>query len=60
MAHIVLINDADGELVDIHYYCSDFCAKHDTNYCGWYGCVEIDTSIVGGKVACLNCEAVMT
>lgn len=41
MANAVLINATDGDLLDIHYYCSDSCAKHDEHYSGWYGCVDL-------------------
>ena len=42
MANAVLIEDTKGELVDAIYYCSDLCAKSDSAYAGWYGCVELD------------------
>ena len=44
MAHIVPIEDEDGNLVDIEVYCTDSCAQESTNYEGWYGCQEISTS----------------
>lgn len=44
--NIVLISDSVGDLTDIHYYCSDFCAKSDPAYDGWYGCVEAEFSTV--------------
>ena len=50
MAHFVLIEDADGDLIDLAVYCSDFCAKTSAAYAGWYGAqeVEFDTE-------CVNC-----
>lgn len=41
MANIVTIEDPQGEVVDINYYCSDGCAKYDPDYAGWNGCNEI-------------------
>lgn len=48
--NIVLITDKHGDTVDCNTYCSDFCAQQDSNYQGWFGCVEAayDTS-------CLSC-----
>ena len=46
----VLIEDSTGEVVDIHEYCSDFCAKTDPAYAGWYGCQEVDFDTV-----CAHC-----
>jgi hypothetical protein len=40
MANVVPIEDKDGQLVDLLYYCSDFCAKTNPAYAGWYGCVD--------------------
>jgi hypothetical protein len=40
MAHIVTVNDSNGDLVDVRWYCSDFCAKTDPKYAGWNGCHE--------------------
>jgi hypothetical protein len=50
--HGVLVEDAQGDLVDIHYYCSDWCARTDPLYNGWNGCNEIE---FGEK--CQNCGA---
>ena len=44
----VMIEDVLGDLVDLHYYCSDSCARTDPAYAGWYGCVE-------GDEECENC-----
>lgn len=42
MAHANLIEDTSGDIVDIRYYCSDYCAKQDREYYqGWYGCQEL-------------------
>lgn len=42
MAHVVIVEDArTGDMTDVHWYCSDFCAKDDSHYAGWNGCVEI-------------------
>lgn len=43
MAHMVLIEDKQGELVDIHYYCSDYCARTDEDYAGWHGANELES-----------------
>ena len=40
MAHIVTVNDSNGDLVDVRWYCSDFCARTDRGYAGWNGCHE--------------------
>lgn len=40
MTHIVTIEDKSGDIVDVNYYCSDFCAKTDVHYRGWNGCHE--------------------
>jgi hypothetical protein len=50
--NVVMIEDEDGEMTDLHYYCSDFCASTDPAYDGWYGCVEADSNEV-----CEACEA---
>lgn len=41
MAHVVLLEDKNGNTVDQHTYCSDYCAQSDPAYAGWYGCVEL-------------------
>lgn len=50
MSHLVPIEDSNGELVEVHYYCSDSCAKTDPLYAGWYGCHETT-----GPEVCLAC-----
>lgn len=54
MAHIVPIEDSDGEVVDVVVYCSDYCASSDANYRGWYGCQEIATNEL-----CKDCGAMV-
>ena len=41
MAHVTLIEDNTGDLVDLEYYCSDSCARTSEHYDGWYGAVEL-------------------
>lgn len=43
VAHLVIIEDTDGELEDIHYYCSDYCAQSDNGYGGWNGANELES-----------------
>lgn len=54
VAHLVIIEDANGELEDVHYYCSDYCAQSDPLYGGWNGAHEVHTVEVcascGGEV----------
>ena len=54
MAHIALIEDKQGDLVDLEYYCSDFCAKDSDYYNGWYGAVELYT-----PETCNSCGVVL-
>lgn len=42
MAHLVIIEDEHGELLDVEHYCSDYCARTSEHYAGWYGAQEID------------------
>ena len=44
--NVVLIEDSIGDIVEIRNYCSDFCAKFDPNYDGWYGCVVAEYEVV--------------
>ena len=37
MAHIVLIEDDNGDVIDGNWYCSDYCAQTDKSYDGWFG-----------------------
>ena len=41
MANITLIEDSNGDLIDLEYFCSDSCAKFSDYYAGWYGCFEL-------------------
>lgn len=43
MANVNFIEDAQGDLIDLEYFCSDFCARTSDLYNGWYGCVELYT-----------------
>ena len=41
MCHVGYIEDDNGDLVELNYYCSDFCnSQHNVNYDGWDGCHE--------------------
>mgnify|MGYP003627665358 FL=1 len=45
--HLHLIEDANGQLVDVVELCSDschqyYCDSHDLEYRGWYGCCEAE------------------
>ena len=51
MAHAIIIEDSQGELVDVVAYCSDSCAKTSEHYAGWYGCYEPSFS-----TECPNCN----
>lgn len=54
MAHVTFIEDAKGDIVDATYYCSDWCAKSDPNYEGWYGCVRPGTTQKCSAEGCTN------
>ncbi len=55
MCHLGYVLDSEGELVDLNYYCSDYCnAEHNVNYAGWNGCYENHSSEV-----CANCGCVI-
>jgi len=51
MANINQIEDEKGDIIDIEYFCSDYCAKTSENYKGWYGCVEVEEH---NKEKCFN------
>lgn len=39
--HMVPIEDNSGDIFDVHFFCSDFCARENEHYAGWYvGIVE--------------------
>lgn len=49
MAHIHRIEDSHGDLVDLIYFCSDWCHQSWCDktlkaYDGWDGCHELQTS----------------
>ena len=48
MAHIHIIEDEKGDMVDRKVYCSDSCNTYDNqdNYQGWNGCHEISFRIL--------------
>jgi hypothetical protein len=50
--HEVMIEDSSGELIDTIPYCSDSCARTDSAYAGWFGCVE-----TGQDAWCASCGA---
>lgn len=29
------------DVLDVNYYCSDYCAKNDADYDGWNGCNDV-------------------
>ena len=41
MSNINIIEDAKGDLEDLEYFCSDYCAQSSEHYAGWHGCVEL-------------------
>lgn len=55
MAHLVTIDDADGNVIDARWYCSDACARADFSYAGWNGCHVVSTDY--GLITCGNCQA---
>ena len=64
MAHIRQIHDDTGDLVDLVYFCSDYCNRgwhpegitdHGVEpYGGWHGCHEIESDEI-----CAGCEDVI-
>jgi hypothetical protein len=57
MAHIVLHEDKSGQLIDLTYYCSDTCAKSNSDYAGWYGCVEVPSE--AQPMLCASCNVTL-
>lgn len=58
-AHLCLIEDDKGDLVDVIVFCSDWCHRdycnsHGMSYDGWNGCHEMDA-----PQQCANCEKKM-
>jgi hypothetical protein len=54
MAHFVVIEDTQGELVDLEVYCSDNCAQSSSSYAGWYGCMEVEFDTQCSRLDCEN------
>lgn len=52
MAHFVLIEDADQQLVDVKVYCSDSCAKSSPAYAGWFGAQEVEFDTLCQRDGC--------
>lgn len=52
MAHFVLVEDSQGELIDLEVFCSDFCAQTSPAYAGWYGAQEIEFDTVCAREFC--------
>ena len=62
MAHLHLIEDSQGDVVEQIVFCSDFCHQdyiervkffghYNLTYGGWFGCQEISIT-----EPCANCE----
>ncbi len=65
MAHLQYIEDADGDLIDLEYFCSDSCARNGaTNYQGWSGIHELEFTewckscgvVIGGTDSDPQCD----
>ena len=56
MAHIHIIEDQNGDMIDRKVYCSDSCNTYDNqdNYQGWNGCNEISFSQPCERKGCSN------
>jgi hypothetical protein len=57
MAHLHLVEDSHGDVVDQIIFCSDFCnqdycLREGVDYQGWFGCQEISIT-----EPCANCES---
>lgn len=55
MAHLLLIEDKSGDIVDRIVFCSDYCrqqycVENNEVYDGWNGCHEVD------ETTCEYCE----
>jgi hypothetical protein len=52
MAHIHIIKDEQGDVIDSNYFCSDSCNRLHSKgtYQEWHGCVELEFDDV-----CINC-----
>ena len=38
--HLTYMEDGSGDVMDVAYFCSDYCARSCPNYNGWNGCNE--------------------
>ena len=55
MAHIHIIEDKNGDMIDRKVYCSDRCHIWDNNnYQEWNGCHEISFSQPCDRKGCSN------
>ncbi len=56
MAHIHMIEDNHGDIVDLKYFCSDICHQQAVSdqYKGWYGCVEVSYTQTCENTGCNN------
>ena len=56
MAHMKMIEDSTGDIIDAEYFCSDFCHRESAGeaYQGWYGCVEVSTTRTCDNPGCKN------
>ena len=54
MAHMHLIEDSHGDVIDAEYYCSDSCHREavGNEYRGWFGCVELSYSQICENDVC--------
>jgi len=56
MAHMHMIEDDSGDVVDGEYFCSDYCHQEAVGdqYRGWNGCVELDYTQTCENIGCNN------
>jgi len=52
MAHLVFIEDLNGDVIEQKVFCSDNCARTSQHYSAWNGCNEINVS-----EPCASCGA---
>jgi hypothetical protein len=53
--HLTYVEDGYGDVVDVTYFCSDFCASYCPNYDGWNGANEAPDY----SVECDECGTVL-
>lgn len=58
--HMMFLYDTNGDVVDYHSFCSDYCHRQwcddfGQSYQGWNGAHEVDYTH-----HCLNCDEVMS